>query len=131
MAFVARRWRPDGIITTRPQTIAAAARLGLGTVQRIFALDSLAVETGIRLARTARPTTVGVLPGIVPHTIARLVAELNRPVIAGGPIENPRDVRQALAAGARAVSVSRQAVWTLARRDPPRLKALGSGQTEV
>jgi glycerol uptake operon antiterminator len=113
MAFVARRWRPEGIITTRPQVIAAASRHGLASVQRIFALDSLAVDTGIQLVRSARPTAVEVLPGVVPRVIRRLVAELTPPVIAGGLIQDGRDVRAALAAGARAVSSSRQSVWGL------------------
>jgi glycerol uptake operon antiterminator len=118
VGFVARRWRPDGIITTRPQVIAAAHRLGVATVQRIFALDTLAVETGIELARKAQPSAIEVLPGIVPRAIRHLVGQLEQPVIAGGLIQDARDVREALAAGAVSVSASRESLWSLPAERP-------------
>ncbi len=117
VAFVTRRWRADGIITTRPQVIAAASRLGVTTIQRIFALDSLALQTGIQLARQNQPSAIEVLPGIVPRAITQLVAALSQPVIAGGLVQDAGDVSAALGAGAQAVSTSREALWAMAAAD--------------
>ncbi|HHY93347.1 MAG TPA: glycerol-3-phosphate responsive antiterminator, partial [Firmicutes bacterium] len=70
--FIARRLRPDGILTTHTQLIQAAHKEGLLTIQSLFLLDSLAVKNGLGAVLKSRPTAVQVLPGIVPRVIREL-----------------------------------------------------------
>jgi glycerol uptake operon antiterminator len=76
-------------------------------------VDSSSLETGARLVQASSPDYVEVMPGLVPLAIAHLRATLRQPVIAGGMITQPEQVRVALTAGAVAVSTSSQALWRL------------------
>ncbi len=109
--FLAERVRPDGIITTRSHVIGIGRKEGLITVQRLFIVDSQAVATGIAAASAARPDAVEVLPGVVPGVVSEMSERLDAPIIAGGLIRSRSEVDQALEAGARAVSLSTQALW--------------------
>ncbi|NPV71858.1 MAG: glycerol-3-phosphate responsive antiterminator [Firmicutes bacterium] len=111
MRYLTREVGPDGVITTKTQQIALAAKEGLVTIQRLFMLDSLAVKTGIASARSARPGAVEVLPAVVPRAISTVVSKVDCPVIAGGLIESLADIKSALAAGAVAVSLSKHELW--------------------
>ena len=101
----------DGLISTHPQLLREAASLGMATIQRLFAMDSASLASGIRLLRGNPPDFVEVLPGLLPKAIAELCSQLGRPVIAGGMVTEADEVRQALAAGAVAVSTSERALW--------------------
>ncbi|MBE3589306.1 MAG: glycerol-3-phosphate responsive antiterminator [Firmicutes bacterium] len=109
--YIARVVRPDGLITTKARLIPVAREFGLLAIQRVFALDSKGFHTAVQMAEAVQPDAVEVLPGVVPRAIARLREALTCPIVAGGLIETGADVEAALAAGARAVSVSRHEVW--------------------
>lgn len=110
--FLARYVRPDGLITTRSSVARHSLEVGLETVLRIFALDSGALATALQVIRRTGPGAVEVLPACLP---AWVFAELRRvhqgPLVAGGLVRTPEDARQALAAGATAVSASNPALW--------------------
>ena len=74
-------------------------------------MDSSSFEHGLRLLRNTPPDMAEVLPGIAPKAIRQLAAALDKPVIAGGMISEPAEVRDALAAGALAVSASEEKLW--------------------
>ncbi|MGE5484310.1 MAG: glycerol-3-phosphate responsive antiterminator [Ignavibacteriales bacterium] len=112
MKYLAREVQPDGIITTKAHQVTLGVKEGLLTIQRLFALDSLAVKTGVSTAKSAKPDAVEVLPAVVPRAIAMVVSQLNCPVIAGGLIGTTEDIRAALAAGAIAVSLSKSQLWS-------------------
>ncbi len=101
----------NGIISTKTSLVKQAREQGLKTVQRFFILDSRSVETTLEALRTARPDMMEVMPGISPKTIRKLCALTDIPIIAGGLIETPEEVAEALAAGAHAVSTGRQELW--------------------
>ncbi len=101
----------DGIISTKTSLIKQAREQGLKTVQRFFIFDSRSVETTLEALRSSRPDMIEIMPGISPKTIRRLCALTATPVIAGGLIETPDEVADALSAGAHAVSAGRQALW--------------------
>ncbi len=101
----------DGIISTKTSLIKQARELGLKTVQRFFVLDSRSVETTLEALRSSRPDMLEIMPGISPKTIRRLCALTTTPVIAGGLIETPAEIADALSAGAHAVSTGRQLLW--------------------
>ncbi len=116
LAFLARHARIHGVITTKAALVAAARKEGLFTVLRLFALDSHSLETGLPVLRQAQADAVEILPGpVVPLVLDRLRAAGLPPVIAGGLITEPAQVRQILAAGATAVSTSTRSLFGLAR----------------
>lgn len=110
--FLCQEIRPAGIISTRSNVLGVAKKRGLITVQRLFLLDSLALETSYRSLEKVRPDIIEVLPGLVPKMIAEIRSRTDLPVIAGGLIRSEEDVSQALEAGASAVTTSLKSLWT-------------------
>lgn len=109
--YIAQEIRPDGIITTRSNLIKAAKKQGLRTIQRLFLVDSTAVETGIRAVEENRPDAVEVMPGLMPKIIGQVKLRIDQPIIAGGLIEDEEDIVQVLHGGACAVSVGNPELW--------------------
>ena len=113
VAWCAKTLQPDGLISTRAQLLRQAAGQGMLTIHRLFLMDSSALTGGIRHLSANPPDLVEALPGLVPKAIARLREQLDLPVIAGGMVTEERDVEQALAAGALAVSTSQRTLWRM------------------
>lgn len=109
--FIRKYTEADGIITTKPALIKRSRELGLESVLRFFALDSMAFENVRRQLSQVRPDFVEVLPGQMPKVIRRISRESNVPVIAGGLIAEKEDVLAALDGGAVAISTTNQNVW--------------------
>lgn len=105
--------RPDGIISTRAPQVRRAQQLGVATIQRVFLLDSLSLQSLLTTMDAYHPDYIEVLPGVIPSVIAEITAKTAIPIIAGGLIRSKQDVIQALQAGAVAVSTSCQAVWKM------------------
>lgn len=102
----------DGVITTKSYLIKEAKKQDLITVQRLFILDSSAVERGINVIKKSSPDLVEVLPGIAfPYLAERLKKELKQPIIAGGLIRNNKEVKRVLDNGALAISTSSKELW--------------------
>lgn len=112
--YVEKRIRPDGILSTRSNLLKHGKDIGLVTVQRIFLVDSLSFESGIKIVQNYQPDFVEVMPGIAPRAISDLKNKIKQPIIAGGMITDKTGVIQALKAGALAVSTSKKALWSLA-----------------
>ena len=104
---------PDGIISTRTPQIRRAQHLGILTIQRVFLLDSMSLQSLLTTMDAYHPDYIEVLPGVIPSVIAEITAKTVIPIIAGGLIRSKQDVIQALQAGAIAVSTSCQAVWKM------------------
>ena len=102
----------DGILSTKGQLIRFAREQQLFTVQRFFAVDSSGAESIGDLMRNANPHILEIMPGIVTKVIRRY-SEGGVPVIAGGLIQTEQEAREALAAGAKAVSTGEPKLWTL------------------
>ena len=105
--------RADGLISTRPALLKAASELGAITIQRLFLMDSTSFEHGKRMLRNTPPDMAEVLPGIAPKAIRQLCEVLDKPVIAGGLISEPREIALALQSGATAVSVGDEKLWSI------------------
>jgi glycerol uptake operon antiterminator len=102
----------DGIISTHRHVIELSKTSGLITIQRLFAIDSGAVERGLKLIRRAEPQFVEILPALAYLEIAeRYSAVLEVPVLAGGLLKSPEDISAILDAGAVGVSTSHQGLW--------------------
>ena len=104
---------PDGIISTRTPQIRRAQQLGILTIQRVFLLDSMSLQSLLTTMDAYHPDFIEVLPGVIPSVIAEITAKTTIPIIAGGLIRSKQDVIQALQAGAIAVSTSCRAVWKM------------------
>ena len=102
----------EGIISTHRHVIELSRSSGLTTVQRLFAIDSGAVERGLKLIRRAEPQFVEILPALAYCEIAQQYSEvLDLPVLAGGLLKSHEDISTILKAGALGVSTSHQGLW--------------------
>ncbi|SFA88897.1 glycerol uptake operon antiterminator [Lentibacillus halodurans] len=113
MEFLIRDIKPDGIISTRGNIIKLAKKHDLLAIQRMFLLDSMAVEHNVKLIDRFQPDCIELLPGLIPDIIQHIHDETKIPVIAGGLVRNKEDVCSALDAGAVAVSTSNTELWTI------------------
>lgn len=114
IGFLARR-KVQGVISTHLEPLRAARHMGLFAIERTFLLDSAALQSSLRSIDQFVPDALEVLPAVVaPKMIARLGELcLGMPVIAGGLIENLREVQDLVQNGASAVSVSASNLWVV------------------
>lgn len=110
--YIAGTFGVDGIVTTKSHAVAAARQAGIRSIQRVFAIDSAAVETGIRMIATSKPDEVELMPGLMPRIIRELKARISRPLIVGGLIRYEEEVLEALGSGADYVSVGNPVLWS-------------------
>lgn len=109
--FLCQRVRPDGLISTRAGVITKTKQNGLIAIQRLFLLDTGALEKSIKLVEKTKPDYIEVLPGIMPAMIKEVAERTGIPVLAGGLVRTVQDADQALEAGAVAVTTSRRELW--------------------
>ncbi|MEP6962071.1 MAG: glycerol-3-phosphate responsive antiterminator [Acidobacteriota bacterium] len=102
-----------GIVSTHHEILRASRKQKLITVQRTFALDSAAVDAGLRSLDQFLPDAIEVLPAVAaPRVVARFrQAHPELRVIAGGLVSGLKEVESLLGAGIDAVSVSDSALW--------------------
>ncbi len=100
-----------GIISTRTNIIKIARKEGLATVQRFFIVDSHSIQTTVEAARAAKADMIEIMPGTVGKVIARLKEALEMPIVAGGLIETPQEIAEALLCGAEAISTGKKEFW--------------------
>lgn len=101
----------DGIISTRSNIIKLAHKEGLATVQRFFIMDSHSIQTTVDSARSTKADMIEIMPGTVAKVIERLKWELPMPIVAGGLIETEEEIRAALSAGAKGISIGKKEFW--------------------
>ncbi|GAB3796516.1 glycerol-3-phosphate responsive antiterminator [Virgibacillus kimchii] len=111
MEFLVHHMKVDGVISTRGNIISMAKKSGLVAIQRMFAIDSSAIKKNIELVDKTKPDYIEVLPGIIPSVIQEIAEQTETPVIAGGLIRSPDDIRLALDHGAVATTTSRKELW--------------------
>ncbi|QKS70672.1 glycerol-3-phosphate responsive antiterminator [Paenalkalicoccus suaedae] len=109
--FLCQDIKPDGLISTRKSVLLTAKKANLITIQRLFLLDSIALESSYQMMKTINPDCVEILPGIIPHIISEVSRETKIPVIAGGLIRSKEEVQAACNAGATAVTTSNRELW--------------------
>lgn len=109
--FISKIVKPHGIISTRPNLIKYAKNLELLTVQRLFIIDSLALESGITSIKNTKPDAVEIMPGIMPRIISKIKSETRVNIIAGGLIMEKGEVIDSLNAGASGISTTNLKVW--------------------
>lgn len=111
MEYMVREIKPDGILSTRGSIIKLAKKHKLLAIQRMFLLDSMALDHNLKLVDRFQPDCIEVLPGLITSIVEKISQESNTPVIAGGLIKKEEEVSAALDAGAIAVSTSNSRLW--------------------
>ena len=113
MLFIKKCGEPDGIITTRATNVKNGKKLGFCVIQRIFAVDSLSLESGIKNILSVLPDAVEVMPGVASKIIKSMGAAVHVPIIAGGLIQTKKDIMDSISAGAMAISTTKQELWNV------------------
>jgi len=111
--FIYRSASPAGIVTTRTNIIKYAKQLHLQTILRVFLLDSLSLQTGLKNILETNPDAVEIMPGIACRLITEMEKTIAVPVIAGGLILTKEQVLESLSSGAVAISTSKDELWDL------------------
>lgn len=114
LLFLKESVQPYGIISTKATNVKNAKKLGLSVIQRIFAVDSLSLETGIRNIQSVLPDAVEVMPGVASKIIKSIGESVQVPIIAGGLIQSKMDIMESIDAGAIAISTTQRKLWDLA-----------------
>lgn len=109
--FLCNDIRPAGIISTRSNIIAKAKAKGIIAIQRMFLLDTIALEKSYSLIEQTTPDFIEMLPGVIPELIAEVHAHTGVPIINGGLIRTKKHIDDALQAGAIAVTTSDQKLF--------------------
>jgi glycerol uptake operon antiterminator len=111
--FLARE--VDGVISTHRHVVEIARSNRALAIQRLFAIDTSAVERGLKVLCQADPDAVEILPGLAfPEIVESYRAALSKPVLAGGLIKDGATAATILRAGAVGVSTSDHRLWKLA-----------------
>ncbi|PLR96771.1 glycerol-3-phosphate responsive antiterminator [Bacillus sp. T33-2] len=109
--FICQEYNPYGLISTKSSVILKAKQKGVLAVQRIFLIDSHAVQKSYKLIGKTQPDYIEVLPGTMPWMINEVKESVQMPIFAGGLIRTADDVHNALNAGAVAVTTSKKDLW--------------------
>ncbi|MBU8878753.1 glycerol-3-phosphate responsive antiterminator [Bacillus sp. FJAT-29790] len=109
--FICQEYKPYGLISTKSSVILKAKQKGVYAIQRIFLIDSHALEKSYKLIEKTKPDYIEVLPGAMPWMIKEVYERLNTPIFAGGLIRTEEEVKNALKAGASAITTSKMELW--------------------
>ncbi len=81
-------------------------------IQRLFLIDTNALEASFKLIEKTKPDYIEVMPGILPpHIIQEVTQHTGISILAGGLIRTKEDIEFALQAGAIAVTTSNPQLW--------------------
>lgn len=111
LRYISDEIKPDGIISTKNNLLKVAKTLGMLTVQRIFIIDSLSIDTAIKASQMINPDAIEIMPGIMPRITERISSSLDVPVIVGGLVSFEEEISKALESGALGVSTSSNKLW--------------------
>lgn len=109
--YVCQEFKPYGLISTKSSVILKAKQKNVIAIQRVFLLDSHAIEKSIKLVQRTKPDYIELLPGTMPWMIEEIKERLDVPILAGGLIRTEADVENAIKAGASGITTSRKELW--------------------
>ncbi|WP_019240319.1 MULTISPECIES: glycerol-3-phosphate responsive antiterminator [Bacillus] len=109
--YVCQEFKPAGIISTKASVIIKARQKGVLAVQRVFLIDSQALEKNLKLIERTKPDFIEVLPGAMPWIIKEIKERTEIPIFAGGFIRTIEEAENALQAGATAITTSKIDLW--------------------
>ncbi|GLC90478.1 glycerol-3-phosphate responsive antiterminator [Lysinibacillus piscis] len=109
--FLCNDIRPAGIISTRSNMLIKAKARGIMAIQRVFLIDTIALEKSYSMIEAAQPDYIELLPGIIPSMIQEVHERTNIPVITGGLVRTIDNIEEALTCGAIAITTSNKKLW--------------------
>jgi glycerol uptake operon antiterminator len=109
--FICQEYKPIGVISTKSSAITKAKQKGVLAIQRMFLLDSYALEKSYSIIEKTQPDYVEVLPGVIPSMIQEIKDRTHTKIIAGGLIRTVEDAQNVLAAGAESITTSKKEIW--------------------
>lgn len=102
----------EGVVSTNRRVIELANSTDLITIQRLFAIDGMAMERGLKLVKRTNPRCVEILPALACPRMVSSYPELRGwTVLAGGFVRSPEELSSILSAGVAGVSTSDQGLW--------------------
>jgi glycerol uptake operon antiterminator len=113
LEYLAEYSQLTGIVTVHHHLTAAAKRMNLLTVVRLFLSDTRAVERGLAVVGKSKPNAIEILPAAVALKVADDFRALPIPRITGGLCRTEADVTEAIGSGCLAVTTTRQELWAL------------------
>jgi glycerol uptake operon antiterminator len=112
LAFLATDLGLSGVLSVKPHLLRDASRFRLRTVQRIHALDSTGLETGLNSIVSPPPYAIAIAPAVaIPQVMPTIRATTTTPIWGTGFITSAQQANEVLAAGADVVSSGRLEVW--------------------
>jgi glycerol uptake operon antiterminator len=119
LAFLATDLGFSGVLSVKPHLLRDASRFRLRTVQRIHALDSTGLETGLHSLTSPAPYAIAIAPAVaVPQVMATIRAATSTPIWGTGFVTSAEQAGEVLRAGAAVVSSARAEVWREFSRVP-------------
>ncbi|WP_042461695.1 glycerol-3-phosphate responsive antiterminator [Neobacillus dielmonensis] len=109
--YICQEFKPYGLISTKSNVIQKAKQKGVIAIQRVFLIDSHALEKSYKLIEKTQPDYIEVLPGAMPWMITEVKERVHIPIYAGGLIRTAEEVQAALEAGAEAITTSKWELW--------------------
>ena len=95
----------------KTKVIQKAKSLNVLTIFRVFIIDSQALNRSIQLIKKVDPDYVEVLPGIAHKIVENVREATTAKIIAGGLIEEEKEVNDAINSGASYVTTSNRKLW--------------------
>ena len=112
LAFLATDLGFSGVLSVKPHLLRDASRFRLRTIQRIHALDSTGLETGLNSMGLPAPYAIAIAPAVaIPQVMAAIRDSTNVPVWGTGFITTMDQAAAVLAAGADVVSSADLKLW--------------------
>jgi glycerol uptake operon antiterminator len=119
LAFLATDLGFSGVLSVKSHLLKDASRFRLRTVQRIHALDSTGLETGLNSIVSPPPYAIAIAPAVaIPQVMPIIRTTTRTPIWGTGFITSVEQAHEVLAAGADVVSSGRPEVWREFSRIP-------------
>ena len=109
--YLCQEFKPYGVISTKSAVIQEAKKHNTIAVQRIFMIDSHALERSYKTIKKSQPDYIEVLPGALPNMIREVAGIIQLPIIAGGLIRTVEEAEEALNAGSVSITSSKRELW--------------------
>ncbi|OIK07641.1 glycerol-3-phosphate responsive antiterminator [Bacillus sp. MUM 13] len=111
--YICQEFKPYGLISTKISVIQRAKKKGIKAIQRMFLIDSHALEKSLQLIEKTKPDFIELLPGAMPWIIEEIKSKVDIPIMAGGFIRTRQEAENALNSGAVAITTSNLELWKL------------------
>ncbi len=119
LAFLATDLGFSGVVSVKPHLLRDASHFRLRTIQRIHALDSTGLETGLNSIGLPAPYAIAIAPAVaIAQVMPAVRASTKAPVWGTGFITTADQAAAILAAGASVVSSAQPELWRDFREPP-------------